>query len=87
MDLPHWALTLGQPSTVEVTDGPPIHPESVPPWFIVRYGYPSRPPHPEVTLTWYHGGRTATDLSLAGGFGGPMEERCTFRRDEGQTPG
>jgi len=42
-------------------DGPPVHPESVPPWLIVRYWYPARPKGggslPPVTLTWYHGGK------------------------------
>jgi predicted dehydrogenase len=61
MDLPHWALDLREPSWVEPVDGPPVHPESVPPWLIVRYRYPARPKGggslPPVTLTWYHGGK------------------------------
>jgi predicted dehydrogenase len=57
MDLPHWALGLRQPLTAEVVDGPPVHAESVPPWLIVRYGYPARGAQPPVKLTWYHGGR------------------------------
>lgn len=31
LDLPHWALQLQRPATVEVIDGPPVHPESTPP--------------------------------------------------------
>ncbi|MBM3878156.1 MAG: Gfo/Idh/MocA family oxidoreductase [Verrucomicrobia bacterium] len=63
MDLPHWALSLRHPTSVEPVDGPPVHPESTPPWLIVRYQYPARPlarageSLPPVTLTWYHGGR------------------------------
>ena len=61
MDLPHWALHLRAPRTVEVVDGPPVHPDSTPPWLILRYEYPARQrdgrPLPPVTLFWYHGGR------------------------------
>jgi len=57
MDLPHWALGLRVPLSAEVLDGPPVHPESVPPWMIVRYKYPKREAKPPVALTWYHGGK------------------------------
>jgi hypothetical protein len=57
MDLPHWALNLREPSTVEIVDGPPVHPESTPPWLIVRYKHPARGEQPPVSLTWYHGGK------------------------------
>jgi predicted dehydrogenase len=63
MDLPHWALELCYPLSVEVVDGPPVHPDSTPPWLIVRYQYPERKKAgtgeslPPVTLTWYHGGK------------------------------
>jgi predicted dehydrogenase len=59
MDLPHWALDLRYPITVEVVDGPPVDAERTPPWLIVRYEYPIRPANagPAVTLTWYHGGK------------------------------
>ena len=63
MDLPHWALELHHPLTVEVVDGPPVHPESTPPWLIVRYEYPSRGDQPPVKLTWYHGGKKPGLLS------------------------
>lgn len=58
MDLPHWALGLSAPLSAEIVDGPPRHPDSTPPWLIVRYEYPAasgqrRP----LQLTWYHGGR------------------------------
>ena len=57
MDLPYWALGLRAPLTIEVVDGPPVHPESTPPWLIVRYEYPARDPQPAVKLTWYQGGK------------------------------
>jgi len=57
MDLPHWALGLRYCSSVEVVDGPPVHPETVPPWLILRYDYPARGAQPPVKLMWYHGGR------------------------------
>jgi predicted dehydrogenase len=63
MDLPHWALELRNPTSVEPVDGPPVHAESTPPWLIVRYLYPERKKAgsgetlPPVKLTWYHGGK------------------------------
>jgi len=63
MDLPHWALGLSHPLTVEPVDGPPVHPESTPPWLIVRYEYPARGEKPAVRLTWYHGGKQPALLS------------------------
>jgi len=63
MDLPHWALGLSYPVTVEPVDGPPVHPESTPPWLIVRYEYPARGEKPAVRLTWYHGGKQPALLS------------------------
>ena len=57
LDLPHWALGLRTPLTAEILEGPPVHPESVPPWFILRYAYPARESQPPVRLTWYHGGK------------------------------
>jgi predicted dehydrogenase len=63
MDLPFWALRLRTPLTVEVVDGPPVHPESVPPWLIVRYEYGAREALPPVTLTWYHGGKHPSILT------------------------
>jgi predicted dehydrogenase len=56
MDLPHWALDLRRPLSVEA-EGPPVHPDSPPPWLIVRYAYPARGASPPVKLTWYHGGK------------------------------
>ncbi len=63
MDLPHWALELSHPEKVEVLDGPPVHPESTPPWLIVRYRHPARGDKPPVKVTWYHGGRHPSFLT------------------------
>ena len=57
MDLPHWALGLQTPLSAEILAGPPVHPESVPPWLVVHYEYPARGSQPPVKLTWYHGGK------------------------------
>jgi predicted dehydrogenase len=56
MDLPHWALDLRGPLTVE-SEGPEVSPVSPPLWQIVRYEYPARGEQPPVKLTWYHGGK------------------------------
>lgn len=74
MDLPHWALALRAPLSAEVIDGSPVHPDSTPPWLIVRYEYPAstvargtnttdgrRP----LQLTWYHGGKKPALLPAA----------------------
>jgi len=65
MDLPHWALGLKQPLTVEPVDGPQVHAESTPPWLVVRYQHPARGENPPVRLTWYHGGKQPALLSAA----------------------
>jgi predicted dehydrogenase len=61
MDLPFWALGLKYPTTVEPISGPPVHPDSTPPWMIVRFVFPGRPANALTTatlpLTWYHGGK------------------------------
>jgi predicted dehydrogenase len=64
MDLPHWALGLREPSSAEVVSGPPVHPDSVPPWLIVQYEYPRTGGSP-LGLTWYHGGKQPGPESLA----------------------
>ncbi len=57
IDLPHWALDLREPVSAEAVSGPPVSSEAVPPWLIVRYQHPARGQQPQVTLTWYQGGR------------------------------
>lgn len=54
MDLPHWALDLRYPLSVE-TEGPAVHSKCTPAWMIARYEYPSRAEKPPVKLTWYQG--------------------------------
>lgn len=65
MDLPFWALDLHHPVSVEA-EGPPVHPESTPPWLIVRYDFPARimggAKWSPLKLTWYHGGKYPEQL-------------------------
>ncbi|MCC6234711.1 MAG: hypothetical protein IT580_18865 [Verrucomicrobiales bacterium] len=56
MDLPHWALDLRSPVSVEPVEGPPVDAAAPPPKLVVRYEYPARGTQPPVALTWYHGG-------------------------------
>jgi predicted dehydrogenase len=67
MDLPFWALDLHHPVSVEA-EGPPVHPESTPPWLIVRYEFPARVYHgtrwAPLKLTWYHGGKHPSEPLL-----------------------
>jgi len=51
-----WGLELGAVATVEA-EGPAPHPESGPPWRIVRYEFVARPGQSPVKLTWYDGGK------------------------------
>jgi predicted dehydrogenase len=65
MDLPHWALGLRTPSSVEVVDGPPVDSECPPTWLIVRYQYvpgEGQSISAPVQLTWYHGGKKPSIL-------------------------
>jgi predicted dehydrogenase len=56
IDLPHWALNLRHPVTIEA-EGPPLKAENTPEWLIVRYEYPARDGQPPVKLTWYNSGK------------------------------
>jgi predicted dehydrogenase len=56
MDLPHWALNLRTPVSVEA-EGPAVNDFATSEWMIVRYEYPARGTEPPVKLTWYHGER------------------------------
>ncbi len=55
-DLAFWALKLKYPTSIDA-EGPPPHPESTPPWLVVRYEFPARDQLPPVKLTWYDGGK------------------------------
>ena len=61
MDLPHWALNLREPLTIE-SEGPEPDLVVCPPWQIVHYHYPARGDQPPVHLTWYHGGKRPPEL-------------------------
>jgi predicted dehydrogenase len=56
MDLPHWALNLGSPTSISAT-GRVLHKADnlVPSIMQVEYEYPARGDSPAVHLTWYHG--------------------------------
>jgi len=57
MDLPHWALDLEAPLTVEAKGKKDHDGENdVPGVMQVDYHYPARRNQPPVHLTWYHGG-------------------------------
>lgn len=85
MDLPHWALDLRHCQSVEVLDGPPVHPETVPPWLVLRYDYPARGAQPPVKLIWYHGGKRPEMLAsilpeedVADGAGAKRKQRANW---------
>ena len=62
MDLPHWALGLTHPLTIEA-EGPEVNAESAPAWLMVQYRYPARDEQPPVHLTWYHGDRRPEEFA------------------------
>jgi predicted dehydrogenase len=56
MDLPHWALNLGSPTSVAATGRVEHKGDNPLPDFLqVDYDYPARGEQPAVRLTWYHG--------------------------------
>ena len=58
LDLPHWALGLRSPLSVQVVEGPPVALDSPPPWLILHYEYPpARSQGAPIRLKWYHGGK------------------------------
>ena len=81
MDLAHWALGLRVPVSAEVLGGPPVHPESVPPWLIVRYEYQSE--RGPVALTWYHGGKQPPPDVLAPELGPKWRSGVLFIGSKG----
>ncbi len=62
MDLPHWALGLSAPISVEA-EGPERDPECPPVWMIVRYVYANPKGGAPLKLTWYQGGKQPDFLS------------------------
>ncbi len=55
-DTAFWALELASPTAVEA-EVPWLHPETAPPWEIIKYEFPARGDLPPVTLTWYDAGK------------------------------
>jgi predicted dehydrogenase len=62
IDLPNWALELGDPASIEVAEGPPPDEASTPPWLVLRYEFPARNHRGAVTLYWHHGGRRPANI-------------------------
>jgi predicted dehydrogenase len=61
MDLPHWALDLRSPTTVEAT-GTPVDPVGTPGYCLAKYQYPARGKFPACTLHWYDSGKKPEQL-------------------------
>lgn len=62
MDLPHWALGLEAPTSIEA-QGPDLDPECPPVWMIVHYEYKNPKTGQPLKLTWYQGGKQPDFLS------------------------
>jgi predicted dehydrogenase len=73
-----WGLKLGAPLSVEA-EGPAPHPESGPPWRMVRYTFAARGELPPVSLAWYDGGRRPSE-ELA--CGAPLPGQGSLLRGE-----
>ncbi|HEV8542458.1 MAG TPA: Gfo/Idh/MocA family oxidoreductase [Verrucomicrobiae bacterium] len=56
MDLPHWALGLHAPLSVEAV-GPERDPECPPVWMIAHFEYANPKGGDPIKLTWYQGGK------------------------------
>jgi predicted dehydrogenase len=56
MDPAFYALDLGAPKAVDAVTSP-LKPESYPLWTVLRYEFAAAGDRPEVTLTWYDGGK------------------------------
>ncbi|MEP0843252.1 MAG: Gfo/Idh/MocA family oxidoreductase, partial [Phycisphaerae bacterium] len=80
MDLPFWALGIRHPRRV-AAEGPPVHPDSCPPWLIVSYEYPAAQGRPAISLTWYHGGKRPRRLTDPAEFG--LDKRDFHDMDRG----
>ena len=62
MDLPHWALDLHAPATIEAITDAPADPHRPPVKMTVKYVYPEEGRRPQVALTWYQGGLVPEQL-------------------------
>ncbi|HEY8747520.1 MAG TPA: Gfo/Idh/MocA family oxidoreductase [Tepidisphaeraceae bacterium] len=61
IDLPKWALKLGNPTKIKA-EGPEPHKLWCPKSLIAHYEFPAREDLPPVKLTWYDGGQKPADL-------------------------
>ncbi|HEY1381346.1 MAG TPA: Gfo/Idh/MocA family oxidoreductase, partial [Gemmataceae bacterium] len=50
-DLAQWGLGLTAPAKV-TAEGPPVDPQTAPPWLTVRYEYPATAARPGLTVVW-----------------------------------
>ncbi len=57
LDGPNWALSLNNPTSVEIVESSELFRESAPAWAILKYEFPQRGSMPPVTLKWYDGGK------------------------------
>lgn len=65
IDLPKWALALGNPTKIKA-EGPPPHAEWCPKDLIIHYEFPAREGKPPVKLTWYDGGNKPPQVKELG---------------------
>jgi predicted dehydrogenase len=56
MDLPFWALSLGDPTKIRAK-GSPVHPETAPLWSVIEWEFPARGSLPQCRMTWYDSGK------------------------------
>jgi len=56
LDLPFWALELGEPATIAARGSTP-HPETASEWLIAEWEFPARGKSPPCKLVWYDSGK------------------------------
>ena len=82
MDLPHWALGLKTPSTIEA-EGPTPDRDSPPTSLVVRYHY-NEYKRGGINLTWYHGGKMPERLKLPAEQADKWKSGILFVGDKGE---
>lgn len=74
MDLSHWALDLGHPTTVHAKGPGKADAIGTPEWLEVEYEHAAKGDRPAVKLTWHDGGKRPEALAkLKGKDGKPVE--------------
>jgi predicted dehydrogenase len=63
LDIPFWALELGQPAVIEA-EGPPSHPQTTPTSMRVRYEFPADNGRPPLMMSLVHGSQPAEVSAL-----------------------